>query len=80
MQRDQTLPLSAKGVACETNTHTCGSNSTDSQLSNVDILHSRWYRESDKLEIVLEKKTTDFAILTSVTDSARKSFYIKVGR
>ena len=46
----------------------------------MDILHSRWYRESDKLEIVLEKKTTDFAILTSVTDSARKSFSIKVGR
>ena len=60
LQRDQTLPLSAKGVACETNAHTCGSNSTDSQLSNVDILHSRWYRESDKLEIVLEKKNNTF--------------------
>ena len=38
--------------------HTCGSNGTDSQLSNVDILHSRQSRKSEKLAIVLEKKST----------------------
>ena len=57
--------------------HTCGSNGTDSQLSNVDILHGRQSRESDKLAIVLEKH---FVKLTSLTDKARKSFSISIGR